>query len=123
MFDRTAQDLNRAFAAFGVRGDVTATDDGVHIPAVTAQALYAKLAYVQGGSRVPFVRTLLRPSGVEGITLRGDEGLHLRRALDDIHREDDRRRRIDRGQIPGALSAAEVSHIARTQPHLFNGRR
>lgn len=123
MNDRTAQDLNRIISRFGVPADVTSTDDGVLIPARTAQELSAKLGFVQGGSRVPFVRTLLRANSVGQVFLRGDEGMHLRRALEDIHREDDRRQKLDRGQLPGALSGAEVSYLARRHPHLFTGRR
>ena len=120
-YTRIADDLNRSVRQFGAHPDVTATDDGVVIPALTARKVTSALGFMQGGMRVPFVSSLLG-RGTADTLLRGDEGLHLVRALDDIARQAQRRRRIDHGQIPGALSSSEVTHIARTQPWLLGGR-
>ena len=117
--ERTATDLNRAISLFGVAGEVTPTDDGVIVPAASAQRLLSAIGFIEGGARVPFVRSLLSRAPETGVLLRGDEGLHLRRALEDIERAKTRQAKLDRGQIPGALSGAEVSRLARKSPHLF----
>lgn len=116
--ERTARDLNMTFRRLGAHGDVLSDGDGVLIPLSTAKNVVAAVGYVQGGSFAPFVNTLLGRAHTD-VHLRGDEGMHLRRALDEIIRESDRRKKIDRGQIPGALSGAEVSRLARRHPHLF----
>lgn len=118
MNDRTADQLNRTFAHLGAPGGVTAVQDGVSIPMQTARQLLSKLAFVQGGARIPFVNSLLRHTG-EDIVLRGDEGRHLAVALEDVERQVRRNRQIDRGQIPGAMSGSEVTRLIRQNPHLF----
>ena len=121
--DRTAADLTRAFAAVGVRTDITATDDGVIVPQEGAQRLLATLAFREGGNRLPFVNRLLQRAPAAGVHLRGDEGRHLYRALEDISNSRRRAEQIDRGQIPGALSGSEVMRLARKHPHMFGGGR
>lgn len=120
MYTRTADDLSRAFRSLGAPNGITASDDGVTIPWRSATALLSRLAFVEGGSRVPFVRSLLRCAPGTDIFLRGDEGMHLRRALEDVERENRRREKLDRGQIPGALRSSEVVRLARRHPHLFS---
>lgn len=113
MYERTAADLSRAFADFGVRVSIPTTDDGVTIPRDAAQSLLAALAFREGGNRLPFVYRLLQHPPADGVTLRGDEGRHLWRALEDITHTRRRAEQIDRDQIPGALSASEVARLAR----------
>jgi len=116
---RTASDLNSVFREFGVRGDIAADGDKVVVPASAAQRLLAAIGFIEGGGGVPFVRALLqRRPGVD-VELVGDEALHLKRGLEDVLRAKRRADRIDRGILPGALSAGEVSRLARKHPHLF----
>lgn len=83
MYERTAVALNRAITMFGVPGDAQATTDAVRIPAGTVQEVLGAVGFVHGGAYAPFVRALLPHTGGDA-TLRGDEGMHLARALDDI---------------------------------------
>jgi len=119
---RTATDLNHVFGQFGVRGDITADGDTVTVPAPAAQRLLAAIGFIQGGGRVPFIRTLLQRTPGRDVELVGDEARHLLRELTDVLRSQQRADKIDRGTLPGALSAAEVSRLARKHPHLFAGR-
>lgn len=116
---RTADQLNRTFSHLGVHGGVSATDDGVVIPAQAARQLLSKLSFVQGGSRAPFVNMLLRRPTGEDIVLGGDQGRHLSRTLEDVERQVRRNAQLDRGQIPGAMMSAGVSRLIRRHPHLF----
>ncbi|SDH54130.1 hypothetical protein [Microbacterium sp. 77mftsu3.1] len=117
-YARTAEQLNHVFNLLGAPADIRPTDNGVIVPAHTARGLLSRIAFVQGGSRVPFVNALLRTTGHD-LHLAGDEGLHLSRALEDIHRSTRRAAQIDRGVIPGNLSGAEVSRLARRHPGMF----
>lgn len=121
--DRTADDLTRAFADLNVRASITSTDDGVIVPQDDARRLLSTLSFHEGGSRQPFVYSLMQRPPADGVFLRGDEGRHLWRALQDIVRSRRRNNQIDRGQIPGAMSGAEVMRLARTHPMMFTGRR
>jgi hypothetical protein len=120
LYVRISDDLTRVFSTFGVRAHIAVTDDGVTVHAADARALMAALAFVEGGSRVPFVRSLLRCG--DDVLLRGDEGRHLCRALEDIARTKNRNDAIDRGRIPGALSGVEAMRLSRKHPHLFGAR-
>lgn len=117
LYVRIADDLSRAFRALGVPARFDVDEHGVKLTRADARALLAALAFVEGGSRVPFVRSLLRGAG--DVLLRGDEGRHLCRALEDIARTTRRNASIDRGLLPGALSGAETQRLVRTHPHLF----
>lgn len=122
ILDRTAADLTRAFAALDVRTDITANAEGVTVPEDGARRLLASLSFHEGGSAQPLVGHLLRRSRGD-VTLHGDEGRHLWRALKSIALSRRRSEQIDRGQIPGALSGAEAMRLARKHPHMFSGRR
>lgn len=122
LHERTASDLARSFAALGVRVSITASEDGVTVPQEGARQLLARLAFDEGGSRLPFVNRLLQSPSASGVVLRGDEGRHLWRALEDIHRTRHRNSQIDRGIVPGALSASEAVRLARRFPAMA-GRR
>lgn len=121
-YARIAEQLDASFARFGVQGAAEAVDDGVNIHWQSVQQLRSAIAFIEGGSRIPFVNALLRAAPRTDVLLRGDEPHHLRRALDDLWHQKTRNAQIDRGQIPGALSGAEVSRLIRRHPHLFAGR-
>lgn len=119
---RIAEQLGFSLARFGVRGAATAVDDGVSISWQSVQQIRSAIAFIEGGNRTPFVNSLLRGAQSNDVVLRGDEPHHLRRALDDLWHQKTRNEQIDRGQIPGALSGAEVSRLVRRNPYLFTGR-
>lgn len=121
LHDRTAADLDSAFADLGIRATITSTDDGVIVPEDDARRLLASLSFHEGGNAQPLVGHLLRRSPGD-VTLRGDEGRHLWRALETIHRSRNRNRQLDQGIIPGALSASEAVRFTRRFPHAFGGR-
>lgn len=119
MNQRAAQRLLRAFRLWNITGDIVATDEGVSVDRQAASRLLSVIAGIEGGSRVPFIGALLNVHTGTDVVLRGDEPHHLARQLEELHRQHERRRRIDRGQFPGAMSAAEVARIWRRHPHLF----
>lgn len=121
--DRTAADLTRAFADLGARATITSTDGGVIVPHDDARRLLSALSFHEGGSRQPFVYSLMQRPPASGVFLRGDEGRHLWRALGDIVRARRRNEQIDRGQIPGAMSGAEAMRLVRRHPVMFGRGR
>lgn len=123
LHDRTAADLGRAFANLGIRSTITSTDDGVRVPRDDARRLLASLSFHEGGSAQPLVGHLLQRRSPGDVTLHGDEGRHLWRALETIHRSRNRNRQLDQGIIPGALSASEAVRLSRRFPAAVRGAR
>ena len=121
-FQRLAEQLDASIARLGERGAANAVDDGVSIRWAAVQQLRATISSIEGGSRGPFIHSLLRTPAHTDVVLRGDEPHHLRRALDELARQKSRNDQIDRGQIPGTLSGAEVTRLIRRHPQLFVGR-
>lgn len=118
-FRRTATQLDAVFARFGVRPSAVAIDEGITLPWSAVQQLRSAIAFTEGGNRIPFVNALLRCAPGGEVVLRGDEPHHLMRALNDLIRQKTRNDQLDRGQIPGALSGAEVTRLLRKHPQMF----
>lgn len=120
--DRAAADLTRSFAKLGIRAEITSDNGDIMVPSDSARQLLSSLTFHEGGSQQPFVGHLLRRRHTDvGITLHGDEGRHLWRALEEIIQARRRAERISRGWIPGSLSASEAVRLSRLNPPL--GRR
>lgn len=85
--ERAADALRGSLARLDIYGVCEVDDDRVHIDRELIAAMTRRLVYVQGGSRVPFVRALISRPDADGIRLSSDEAHHLGRALDDIAAE------------------------------------
>lgn len=118
-YERSSRGLDRAFALLGVSARTIPTSNGVIVPASVARVLTSRTSFVEGGARVPFIRALLHRQPGQDILMQGDTAHHLRRALEELHHAKVRANRIDRGQIPGALSPSEATRLLRRHPGLI----
>lgn len=117
-YERAHGNLSRAFGLFGVPLRATVTDGGIVIPYTEIRSLNARFSSIDDGGRGSFVRALLRGRPGEDVLLRGDEGFHLARTIEEAHRQHTRAEQIRRGRIPGALSGAEAVALMRRHPGL-----
>ncbi|NYF16030.1 hypothetical protein HDC37_000844 [Microbacterium sp. AK009] len=111
--------LGRALALFSVHATVTVAEDHVLVPNRTAEAILSDIARVDGAGSAHRVRSLLHSRRGEDVQLTVPDAAHLVLALEDGHRQKRRNEQIDRGQIPGPMSSAEVMRLARRHPGLF----
>lgn len=119
---RAAEALARALNAISVARRPAVEDGRVVLPLPLVRQLNERIAFMEGGYRLPFVRALISRPAPDGVTLSSDEALHLARALDDIAHEEKRRRDLKRGIIRGPISGKEAVDLARRFPGAFGGR-
>ncbi|KQO98140.1 hypothetical protein [Leifsonia sp. Leaf264] len=119
MLTPDAQRLDNIIRRYRVQSTVTMTDDGsVIVAARTVEQLTAALRDIRSAdSDVNYAANTLNPGRrtrvTDDVTVTAREVPRLTSALDRAYWRADREAKIDRGQIPGALSGPEAVKVAK----------